>query len=56
VSDKLLDLGSNQGNPPISQKQSTISLEQFANRMGQATSIEFNNWMNKWVAGYFGKK
>jgi hypothetical protein len=55
-SDNLSDLGSAEGKPPISLKQTEFSLKQFAQRMGQPNFIAFIKWKKVWVAGFHEKK
>jgi len=54
--DDSSDLGSAEGKPPISLKQTEFSLKQFAKRMGQANYSAFNKWKKVWVAGFLKKK
>jgi len=44
VSDDSSDLGGAEGKPPISLKQTELSLKQFAKRMAQANYRRFNKW------------
>jgi len=55
-SDNSLDLGSAEGQSPVSLKQTEFSVKQFANRMGQANYSAFNKWKKGWVAGFLEKK
>jgi len=55
-SDDSSDLGSAEGKPPVSLKQTEFSLKQFAKRMGQANYSAFNKWKKGWVAGFLEKK
>ena len=54
--DDSSDLGGAEGNPPISLKQTELSLKQFAKRMGQPNFSAFNKWKKVWVAGFLKKK
>jgi hypothetical protein len=49
-SDDLSDLGSAEGKPPNSLKQTQFSLKQFATRTGQADNSEYNKRKKGWVA------
>jgi hypothetical protein len=55
-SDDLSNLGSAEGKPPISLKQTEFSLKQFGKRMGQDNYSAFNKWNKVWVAGSLEKK
>jgi len=55
-SDLLSDLGSADGKPLISLKQTEFSLKQFAKRMGQPNFSAVNKWKKVWVAGVLKKK
>jgi len=54
--DDSSDLGSSEGKPPISLKQTEFSLNQSDQGMGQANYSAFNKWKKEWVAGFLGKK
>jgi hypothetical protein len=52
----LSDLGTGEGIPPISLKQTEFSLKQFAKMMGQPNFSAFNKWKKVWVLGFHEKK
>jgi len=54
--DNSLVLGSAEGKPPFSLKQTDFSLKQFAKRMGQPSFCGLNNWNKVWVAEFLKKK
>ena len=43
-SDDSAGLGGGEGKPPVSMKETKISLKQLAKRMGQANYSVFNKW------------
>jgi len=55
-SDNSSDLGSAEGKPPVSLKQTEFSLKQFAKRMRQVNYTAFNKWKKGWMAGFLEKK
>jgi hypothetical protein len=50
------DLGSAEGKPPISLKQTEFSLKHFAKKMGQPNIRAFNKWRKVWVVWCLEKK
>jgi hypothetical protein len=50
------DLGSAEGKPPGSLKQTKFTLKLFTKWMGQANYSASNKWKKVWVAGFLKKK
>jgi hypothetical protein len=54
-SDDSLDLGGEQGKPPVSLKQTEFSFKSFGKRIGQANYSAFIKWKKGWVAAFLEK-